>query len=114
LKRARPFEGAKEPSSHEEPKAKKNRMEVISSIRSALESEKPQRGILSYFRKATESECAAYQARMAEAITTRMEEIVWREGNAKQTKHALIKHQAKERKQTQRRREKDREILAGL
>lgn len=44
----------------------------------------------------------------------RMEEKGWREGKAKQTKRALIQRQAKERKQAQRRREKDREILAGL
>jgi hypothetical protein len=115
-KRARPFEGAKkEPSSYEdsEPKAKKTCLEVTSSIRTALESEKP-RGILNYFKKATESECAAYQARMAEEITMRMEEEIWREGKAKQTKHAMIQRRAKERKQEQRRREKDREILAGL
>ena len=42
MKRTRPFEGEKEPSSHEEPKVKKTRTEVISSIRTALESEKPQ------------------------------------------------------------------------
>jgi hypothetical protein len=101
------------PSSYEEPKAKKTRLEVTSSVRTALESEKP-RGILNYFKKATESECAAYQARMAEEITMRMEEEVWREGKAKQTKHAVIQRRAKERKQEQRRREKDREILAGL
>lgn len=117
MKRTWPFKGAKEPAlSHEEPepKAKKKRTEVISSIRTALESEKPQHGILNYFKKATESESAAYQARMAEEIATRMEETVWREGAAKRKKHASIQRQARERKQTQRRREKDREILAGL
>ena len=106
-----PFEGTKKEIS---PKAKKSRMGVTSSIRTALESERPQHGILNYFKKATESECAAYQARMAEEITMRMENEVWTEGKARQTKHALIQRRAKERKQEQRRREKDREILAGL
>ena len=110
MKRARPFEDVV----NEEQKAKRNRTEVISSIRAALESEQPQHGILNYFKKATDSERAAYQARMAEDIATRMEEKGWREGKAKQTKHALIQRRAKERKQAQCRREKDREILAGL
>ena len=51
---------------------------------------------------------------MAEEIAIRMKKEVWREGNTKQTKHALIQHRAKERKQAQHRREKDCEILAGL
>ena len=51
---------------------------------------------------------------MAEEIAMRMEEKVWREGKAEQTKLALIRHQAKERKQVQRTRKKDREIPAGL
>ena len=109
-KRAWPFEEIV----NEEQKAKKNRTEVILSIWTALESEQPQHGILNYFKKATDSERAAYQARMAEDIAMRMEEKGWREGKAKQTKRALIQRQAKERKQAQRRREKDREILAGL
>ena len=99
MKRARPFEGAKEPSFYEEPKAKKSHMEVTSSIRTALKSEQPQHGILNYFKKATDSEYAAYyQARMAEEIAMRMEEKVWREGKAEQTKLALIQRRAKERK----------------
>ncbi len=51
---------------------------------------------------------------MAEEIVTRMEEKVWKEGKAKQTKHVLMQHWAKERKQAQCHREKDHEILAGL
>jgi hypothetical protein len=108
LKRVQPFKGEKEL------KAKKSRMEVTSSIRTALKSEQPQHGILNYFNKATDSEYAAYQARMAEEIETRMEKNVWKEGKAKQIKHALIQRRAKERKRAQRRRKKDHEILAGL
>ena len=113
-KRAWPFEGAIVHLSHEEPMAKKSRMEVTSSIRTALKSERSQHGILNYFKKATDLERAAYQARMSEEIAMRMEETVWREEKAKQTKHALIQRQAKERKQQQRRRQKNCEILAGL
>ena len=60
-----------------------------------------------------DSECAAYQAQMTEDIAT-MEEMVWQEGKAKQTKHALIQWCAKERKQEQHKRKKDHEILASL
>ena len=51
---------------------------------------------------------------MAEEIAMRMEEKVWKEGKAKQTKKALIWLQAKEWKQAQRRRKRDHEVAAGL
>ena len=86
-KRAWPFEGAKEPVFNEELKAKKSHIKVTLSIRAALESKQPSHGILNYFKKATDSEHAAYQARMAEEIAMRIEVKVWEEVKAKQTKH---------------------------
>lgn len=93
--------------------SKKTRIQATSAIRSALESATP-RGILCYFRQATEEEHQAMLARTSEEIQQHMEENEWKTNRAKERQTLIKREKEKMKKRGQRERKKNREITEGL
>ena len=95
------------------PTAKKARLHVQSSIRKALEEAKP-RGLLQFFKKATEEEHQAYLDRTTAEAKERAENEQWKKDQHEKILQAKKCLQARQRKQKQRRREVKKEISCGL
>lgn len=85
-----------------------------SSIRRALEKEGPPTGILSYFRKATETERKEALDRSSDEIREKMDEMQEREKKARLRKENTERRQARERKRLQRARMKNLQISTGI
>lgn len=95
------------------PIPKKTRIEMTSSVRSALESG-THHGILRFFTKATEEDHQAYLARSSEEIQQRMEEDEWKNNRIKEKKKMINRERERKKKREQRDRKKKREIIEGL
>jgi hypothetical protein len=86
----------------------------VSSIRKALEKDKPYQGLLKYFGKATAEEHQLDLDRMADEVKGRSEEVTLLALREERQKKTREQRQATERKRLQRAKMKNREILLGL
>jgi hypothetical protein len=92
---------------------KKARMEVTSSIRSALDSKEPC-GIILYFKKATDEEHHQFLARTSDEIKERMNGDEWNANRMKEREKFIRQEREKIKKREQRERRKMHEISKGL
>ena len=95
------------------PTTKKARLHVQSSIRKALEEDKPRR-LLQYFKKATEAEHQEYFDRTTAEAKEKAENEQWKKDRHEKILQAKRRLQARQRKQKQQRRETKKEISCGL
>jgi hypothetical protein len=95
------------------PTKKKARLHAQSSIRKAIEEGKP-RGLLQYFKKATEEEHQAYLDRTTAEAKENAENEQWNKDRHEKTLQVKKRLRARERKRKQRGREVKEEISCGL
>ena len=94
------------------PTVKKARLYAQSSIRKAIE-EKP-RGLLLYFKKATEAEHQAYIDRTTAEVKENAENEQWNKDQHKRILQVKKCLNAREKKRKQRLREVKKEVASGL
>ena len=92
---------------------KKARLHAQSSIRKAIEEGKP-RGLLLYFKKATEAEHQAYIDRTTAEVKEHAENEQWNKEQHKRILQFKKRLNARERKRKQRVREVRKEVASGL
>ena len=95
------------------PTMKKARLHVQSSIRKAIEEGEP-RGLLLYFKKATEEEHQAYIDRTTADVKENAENEQWNKDQHERILQVKKRLRARERKRKQRMREMKKEIASGL
>jgi hypothetical protein len=93
---------------------KKARPQALSSIRKALEVKGKPRGVLQYFRKATEAEHQAYLERTTAELMERGCNEQWKKEKRDKILQEEKRQRARERKRRQRERKKKIEISCGL
>jgi hypothetical protein len=93
---------------------KKARLHAQSSIRKAIEEKGKPRGLLQYFKKATEEEHQAYLDRTTAEVKKNAENEKWKKDRYEKVLQVKKRQHARERKQIQREREKKRQISCGL